>query len=162
VHRRYILLYIQQDATLHSLFISGNCYLSRSWKSWNAVPTFPRSRQVTVTVWQIPDVVDTVVCAPDDGWRYHPKHVEPFPDISKLCNVASCWIYSRIHNICTSHTQSWSYAVIIIIIIIHLQRWKEVLEATNLKVIVTWKQSLEGGWQHRLWIYVSCYKKVRR
>jgi hypothetical protein len=25
--------------------------------------------------WQIPDAVDTVVCAPVDGWRYHPKHV---------------------------------------------------------------------------------------
>jgi len=31
-----------------------------------------------------------VVCAPDDGWKYHPKHVEQFPDINKLCNVASC------------------------------------------------------------------------
>jgi hypothetical protein len=30
---------------------------------------------------------------PDDGWKYHPKHVEQFPDINKLCNVASCWIY---------------------------------------------------------------------
>ena len=28
----------------------------------------------------IPDAVDTVVCAPDDGWRYHQKHVEQFPD----------------------------------------------------------------------------------
>jgi hypothetical protein len=27
-------------------------------------------------VWQIPDAVDTGVCAPDDGWKYHPKHVE--------------------------------------------------------------------------------------
>ena len=35
----------------------------------------------------------TVVCAPDDGWKYHPKHVEQFPDINKLCNVTSCWIY---------------------------------------------------------------------
>jgi len=42
---------------------------------------------------QIPDAVDTVVCAPDDGWKYHPKHVEQFPDINKLRNVASCWIY---------------------------------------------------------------------
>ena len=25
VHRKYILIYNQQDATLHSLFISGNC-----------------------------------------------------------------------------------------------------------------------------------------
>ena len=41
----------------------------------------------------MPDAVHTVVCAPDDGWRYRPKHVEQFPDISKLCNVASCWIY---------------------------------------------------------------------
>ena len=30
---------------------------------------------------------------PDDGWNYHPKHVVQFPDINKLCNVASCWIY---------------------------------------------------------------------
>ena len=35
-------------------------------------------------------------CAPDDGWRYHPKHVEQFPEIKKLCNIASCWIYTRI------------------------------------------------------------------
>jgi len=24
------------------------------------------------------------VCAPDDGWRYHPKHVEQFPDINMI------------------------------------------------------------------------------
>ena len=28
---------------------------------------------------QIPDAVDAVVCAPDDGWRNQPKHVEQFP-----------------------------------------------------------------------------------
>jgi hypothetical protein len=28
-----------------------------------------------------------------DGWKYHPKRVEQFPDINNLCNVASCWIY---------------------------------------------------------------------
>jgi hypothetical protein len=33
------------------------------------------------------------VAYPDDGWKYHPKHAEQFPDINKLCNVASCWIY---------------------------------------------------------------------
>ena len=33
---------------------------------------------VAVTVLQIRDVVDTVVCAPDDGWWYNPKHVEQF------------------------------------------------------------------------------------
>jgi len=25
---------------------------------------------------QLPDAVITVICAPDDGWSYHPKHVE--------------------------------------------------------------------------------------
>ena len=39
------------------------------------------------------DAVNAVVCAPDDVWRYHAKHVEQFPEINKLCNVASCWIY---------------------------------------------------------------------
>jgi hypothetical protein len=28
----------------------------------------------------MPDAIDTVVCAPDDGCRYHPKHVEQFRD----------------------------------------------------------------------------------
>ena len=35
---------------------------------------------VAITMRKIPDAVDTVVCAPEDGWRYHPKHVEQFPD----------------------------------------------------------------------------------
>jgi hypothetical protein len=34
-----------------------------------------------------------VFVTPDDGWSYHPKYVEQFPDINKLCNFASCWIY---------------------------------------------------------------------
>jgi hypothetical protein len=29
---------------------------------------------------QIPDAVDTVVCAFGDGWWYHPKHVDQFSD----------------------------------------------------------------------------------
>jgi len=28
----------------------------------------------------VPDAVDAVFCAPDDGWWYHPIHVEQFPD----------------------------------------------------------------------------------
>jgi hypothetical protein len=31
VHRKYIPKYIQQDATLHSLFISGNCATCFEW-----------------------------------------------------------------------------------------------------------------------------------
>jgi hypothetical protein len=45
---------------------------------------------------QIPDAIDTVVYAPDDEWKYHSKQVKKFPDINKLCDVASCWIYEYI------------------------------------------------------------------
>jgi len=30
--------------------------------------------------WLEPDSVDTVIYAPDDGWRNRPKHVEQFTD----------------------------------------------------------------------------------
>jgi len=40
----------------------------------------------------------TVVCAPDDGWSYHPKHAEQFSDINKLCKVASCSLYIGMHH----------------------------------------------------------------
>jgi hypothetical protein len=62
------------------------CYLPLSWKSWDrfecAVGGVSHPQHT-----QIPDAVDTVVCAHDDGWKYHPKYVEQFPDINKLCNV---------------------------------------------------------------------------
>jgi hypothetical protein len=45
-----------------------------------------------MTVTLMPDAVDTVIlAAADDGWRYHPKHIEQFTDINKLCIFASCW-----------------------------------------------------------------------
>jgi hypothetical protein len=55
------------------------------------------------TLRQIPDAVDAVVCAPDDGWKYHPKHIEQFPDIKKLCDVTSCWIYTYIGILLGAH-----------------------------------------------------------
>ena len=32
-------------------------------------------------------------CSTYFGWKYHPKYVEQFPYINKLCNFASCCIY---------------------------------------------------------------------
>ena len=43
-----------------------------------AVPTLPQERQVAVTVLQVPYTVNTVMCAPDNRWRYRPKYVEQF------------------------------------------------------------------------------------
>ena len=46
-------------------------------------------QNTTITVYLY---LQTALHAPDDGWRYHPKHVEQFADINKLYIVASCWI----------------------------------------------------------------------
>jgi hypothetical protein len=40
-----------------------------------------------------PQLTHIVACILDDEWKYHPKHVEQFPDVNELHNVASCWIY---------------------------------------------------------------------
>ena len=58
---------------------ANNCIYS-IWYLSDRYCSLPLQRQVAVTVWQIPNAVDTVVCAPGNGWRYHPKHVEQFPD----------------------------------------------------------------------------------
>jgi hypothetical protein len=43
-----------------------------------------------------------IALSSDGGWKYHPKYVEQFPDVNKLCNFASCWIY--IGTILGAHT----------------------------------------------------------
>jgi hypothetical protein len=92
---------------LGDLTFMGTCIVSISnatHSTLKPVPTLPRQRQIAVTMlWQIPDAVVTVVCAPDDGWKYHPKHVEQFPDINKLCNFASCWMYKYIGILLGAH-----------------------------------------------------------
>ena len=92
MHRKHIPIYIQQDATLHSLL-----YLETALLISGGTPTHHQERMqlylqhlVFVAPLPLPAViaagssngaVDTVACAPDDGWGYHPKHVEPFSDI---------------------------------------------------------------------------------
>jgi len=91
---------VQQDATIYSLFITvkplymfravsppiirSSCHCVHNIAcrelAWTgtAGPIQSRSRQVAVTVLLTPYAVETVTCAPDDGWRYRPKHVERF------------------------------------------------------------------------------------
>ena len=85
-HQERIQLYLQHLVFVTPLLLPAatveECELFWVYCGWPTPPTA-----------QTPDAVDTVVCALYDGWRYHPKHVQQFPDINKLCNVASCWIY---------------------------------------------------------------------
>jgi hypothetical protein len=39
----------------------------------------------------MPDAIDTVVCVSDDGWWYHPKHVEQFPDKINCVTLHLVW-----------------------------------------------------------------------
>ena len=75
---------------LHSLF-----YLENALHVSGGTTTHHQKRKqlylqhrVFVTPLLLPAAI--VVCAPDGGLRYHPKHVEQFPDINKLCKFASC------------------------------------------------------------------------
>jgi len=101
VHRKYIPIYIQQDATLHSLF-----YLKTALHVLGGTSTHHQEgiqlylqHLVFVTPLLLPAAIVEELelhLLHEYGWRYHPKHVEQFPDINKLCKVASCWIYIRI------------------------------------------------------------------
>jgi hypothetical protein len=56
------------------------------------------------TVALIPDAVDTVIRAPDDGWRYHPKHVEQFTDINKPTTLTTGCSNSRTNARCCRYS----------------------------------------------------------
>jgi hypothetical protein len=87
----HILIYIQQDAALHSLF-----YLKTALHVSGGTTTHHQDRKklylqrlIFATPLLLPaaiaagssnGVTNTVVCAPEDGWWYRPKHVEQFPD----------------------------------------------------------------------------------
>jgi hypothetical protein len=80
------------------------CYLPLSWRSWNC------SWKSWIAAGSSNGVTNTrccrySLCAPDDGWRYYPKHVEQFPDINKLCKISFCWIYIGIFG---RYTDLWT------------------------------------------------------
>jgi hypothetical protein len=77
-----ILIHIQQDATLHSLF-----YLETALHVSGGPTTHHQKRKqlypqhlVFVIPLLLSAAVDTDDCAPDDGWWYNPKRVQQFAD----------------------------------------------------------------------------------
>ena len=92
-----IFTHHQEHTQLYLQYLVLVKHLPLPWMSWiwKPAPTHPQERQVAVTVWQVPDSINTVVCAPDDGWWYHPKHVERISEINKLCKVTSFWKYVK-------------------------------------------------------------------
>jgi len=68
-------------------------YLSPTWPSWL------RWREVAAQkIWPVPEAVVTVLCTPDDGCGWHPKHVEwTYRIINTLLCVKSPWQIINIH-----------------------------------------------------------------
>jgi hypothetical protein len=85
------------------------CYLPLSWKSWNRFEcavggirhpqhTQTGSSSSTIAADSSNGVTNTRCCRYScmRSWWWvevPPKTCRQFPDINKLCNVASCWIY---------------------------------------------------------------------
>ena len=46
-------------------------------------------------VWLVPDAVDRVICAPDDGWGNHPKHVEQILVFCWTCISIYLFLYIK-------------------------------------------------------------------
>jgi hypothetical protein len=77
-HQERIQLYLQHLVFVTPLLLSAAIVeeLESVWVccGWRTPPTAHSNR------FQLPDAVDTVICAPDEGWCYSPKHAKQFPD----------------------------------------------------------------------------------
>jgi len=78
------------------------CYLPLSWKSWNS-STIAADSSTGVTNTRC---CKYSLCAPDDGWSYHPKHVEQFPDIK---NIPVWQIPDAVNTVVCAPDDGWSY-----------------------------------------------------
>jgi len=112
VHRWSILMTVQRDATQSSLFIilqvHSTCFGCQPHPSsgvhktvtiasvtvhiFCAATSLQRGRVGEQKIWPVPEAVVTVLCTPDDGCAWHPKHVEwTCRIINRLLCVVSCW-----------------------------------------------------------------------
>ena len=81
---RDMLITVQQDATQSSLFIILQVHFT-----WREV--------AAQKIWPVLEAVVTVLCTPDDGCGWHPKHVEwTCRIINRMLCVASRWTFINI------------------------------------------------------------------
>ena len=124
VNRWSILIIVQRDATQSSLFIilqvHSTCFGCQTHPSSGVHKTvttasgtvqLPPSNVVNLTTlegdnYTVPEAVVTVLCTPDDGCVWHPKHVEwTCRIINRLLCVASRWTIINI----------WKYGLVTIV-----------------------------------------------
>ena len=118
VHRKTMLIIVQLDVTIYSLLIAAHCSTCFGWwhhpssgahvnvftasgtgrSVWGAtsryrgwIETAVSVHLATETLRPVPDVVNKVICVPDDGWCHQPKYVEQCAAINKLYIVKFRW-----------------------------------------------------------------------
>jgi len=72
--------YPHPSSGAHTIVFAVSTYVTDRYNSHitlRSAPTLPQQTQVAVTVNKY-QILQIQLCAPDDGWRYHPKHVEQF------------------------------------------------------------------------------------
>jgi hypothetical protein len=104
------------------MFQAGPPSIIRGWKLYTQHRVLARInwylplRQVSVTPDKYP-MLCIQFWAPDDGRRTRLKRVEHFTEINTLCNVATCWLYLKIHLRCTD---PWKWKVFSLICFLYL------------------------------------------
>ena len=98
-----MLVTVQRDATQSSLFIIlqvHSTYFGSCWPPSNVAKLGLATLEggsFTQKIWPVPEAVVTVLCTPDDGCFWYPKHVEwTCRIINRLLCVASRWIIINI------------------------------------------------------------------
>jgi hypothetical protein len=172
VHRNHILIYIQQDATLHSLFyletalnVSGGTTAHHQEHKQLYLQHLVFVTQLLLSAAIVKELelvaVDTVFCAPDDGWRYHQKYVKQFPDkincimlhlfgyileyaLTYLCNLTRYWLQAPWwwYN----SVETCSSSIIICQLIVH---WLDIVQNKKRKPNKSWKC-------HNIWRFPAC------
>jgi len=109
-------LYMFPVSTTSIIRSTQNCNYSLRYCAANSLQrdhVWPRWREVaTQKIWPVPEAVITVLCTPDDGCFWHPKHVEwTCRIINRLLCVESRWTIINVDpNICFntySFTEGW-------------------------------------------------------
>ena len=107
---------VQRDATIHSFITfsadSSTCFgwyhPSSGAHSNSHYNIWHWSNRIATAHRPVPGCNDKFECAPDDGWGYHPKHVEMYAEnIIKLYTLASRW--TIIDNVTVMFTECESY-----------------------------------------------------
>ena len=108
----FILIIVQRDATQSSLFIilqvRSTCFGCQPHPSSGVHRTVTTASgtghifcAATYLQWPVPEAVVTVLCTPDDGCGWHPKHVEwTCRIINWLLCVVSHWTIINIDQWC--------------------------------------------------------------